>query len=532
VGRQRDGAREALTAMMPRVRGEGHTERVRRPLAALRSALLLATVVLVASAHIGSPDAWYDGPAGPYTVLVHVQAPAVVPGIAIVNVKVTEPGVDRVTAFVNRFDATGGTPPPDVAAPVADSPGWYRTRLWVMTAGSNSVTVTVRGGKGTGTVVVPLTAVAGRRLEFDTPLAILLAAVGLVLALGLVTIAGAAVRESVLPPGDEPDARRRRRARFAMARVAVVIAVAIVGTGAWWRAEDRRFARNLFRPMAVSARVEPASPRPRLVLVIDDSTWLHRHDVRWLRERRLPPPGDLIEDHGKLVHLFLISTDGRSAFAHLHPTTRDSVAFEAAIPPLPPGSFRVFADVVHASGFTQTMAATVDLRAAPAPSAAGNGASTADPDDSWIVEQGDGDATRAVLDDGTTLTWVRGGTPVVANAEAELRFAVSPPAGDTASLEPYLGMVAHAVVARHDGQVFVHLHPLGTISLAAQQRLTPQDGAGAMSHATGALRAGRDTLYFPYAFPQSGRYTAWVQIKRAGRVLTGAFPVDVVPASR
>jgi hypothetical protein len=179
----------------------------------LRDAALLVLVVLVSSAHIGSPDAWYDGPAGPYHVLVHVEAPPVVPGIAIVNVRAEGAGVREVTAFVNKFDATGGTPPPDVATPASDNPGWYRTPLWVMAAGSNSVTITVRGASGDGFVVVPLVAVAGRRLEFNRPLAAVLAAAVGVLALGIVTIAGAAVRESVLAPGEEPDTRRRRRAR-------------------------------------------------------------------------------------------------------------------------------------------------------------------------------------------------------------------------------------------------------------------------------------------------------------------------------
>ncbi|MGH7463428.1 MAG: hypothetical protein ACREMA_20660, partial [Longimicrobiales bacterium] len=91
----------------------------------------LVALIIVCSAHIGSPDAWYEGPAGPYRILVHVQAPHVVPGIAIVNVKVATEGVQRVTAFVNRFDATGGAPPPDVAIPVRDNPGWHRTELWV-----------------------------------------------------------------------------------------------------------------------------------------------------------------------------------------------------------------------------------------------------------------------------------------------------------------------------------------------------------------------------------------------------------------
>ena len=101
----------------------------------LRGVVLAGAIAIVASAHIGSPDVWFDGMAGPYHVLVHVQTPAVVPGIAVINIKTTDPGVTTVTAFVNKFDATGGTPPPDVAAPVPDSPSWRRTRLWVMSPG-------------------------------------------------------------------------------------------------------------------------------------------------------------------------------------------------------------------------------------------------------------------------------------------------------------------------------------------------------------------------------------------------------------
>ena len=92
--------------------------------------LVLACVVLVCAAHINSPDAWFDGPAGQYHVLVHVKPPAVVPGIAVISIKPDEK-VDTVTAFVNKFDAVAGGPPPDVAKPVATEPGWYRTQLWV-----------------------------------------------------------------------------------------------------------------------------------------------------------------------------------------------------------------------------------------------------------------------------------------------------------------------------------------------------------------------------------------------------------------
>ena len=47
--------------------------------------LALAIILLLpiaALAHVGSPDVYYEGDAGPYHLLVTVRPPAVIPGIA------------------------------------------------------------------------------------------------------------------------------------------------------------------------------------------------------------------------------------------------------------------------------------------------------------------------------------------------------------------------------------------------------------------------------------------------------------------
>jgi hypothetical protein len=507
----------------------------------------LAAVVLIASGHVGSPDAWYDGPAGPYRVLVHVETPVVIPGIAGVNVRVADDGVDQVTAFVNRFDATGGAPPPEVATPVEGRPGWYRTNLWVMTSGSNSVTVGVSGSKGHGRAVVPVVAVPIRRLEFSRGRGVILGLLGLVLVAGIVTIIGAAVREGVLPPGDEPGPDRARLGARAMVAAAAVVTLLLFGGWRWWGAEDAGFVRSMFRPMASEATITDSGGVLRLVLAVSDSAWIMRDDPTWLRIRGATRRTPLIADHGKVMHLFLIGDADPRAFAHLHPSTRDSVRFITPLPPVPAGRYRVFGDIVHESGLTQTLVAEVGVsESIPGEAAAPSG----DPDDAWSVERPALLESRA-LADGSTITWLGADSTLIAGEDANLRFVIADPEGVRAPLEPYMGMPGHTVVMRDDGSVFVHLHPSGTISMAAQRSLELRESGDTVpgslarrlstrvdsliGHAGSAHRgpnavpgsAAADTLVFPYAFPEPGRYFVWIQVKRNGRVLTAGFAATV-----
>ena len=173
----------------------------------------VAAVVVICSAHVGSPDAWFEGNAGPYHVVVQIATPGVVPGVANVFARVGGAGVEQVTMQANRYDALAAAPPPEVAQPVEGEAGLYAAPLWIMSGGSNSVTVNVRGSLGEGKAVVPVVVVANRRLALDPKLGVALTIVGVFLFVGFITIIGAAVREAVLAPGEAPDARRKWKAR-------------------------------------------------------------------------------------------------------------------------------------------------------------------------------------------------------------------------------------------------------------------------------------------------------------------------------
>lgn len=511
----------------------------------------VALLYMIAAAHVGSPDTWFEGKAGAYPVTVQIVPAGVVPGVARVLVRIAGDQPERVTVQANRFDATGGAPPPEVARPVEGETGLFAGNLWIMTGGSNSVTVEVAGARGRGSAVVPIVASATRRLEMDVPMGIGLAAMGILLFAGLVTIMGAAVRESTLPPGETVGTGNHRRARNAMLATTVVAAALVFGGWTWWNAEDEGFVDSMFKPLKSQASVRTGPSGAVLHLAIVDSPWVMRGDSAWLSRNRASAWTPLMQDHGKLMHLFLVRND-LSAFAHLHPSSVDSVSFLANLPPLPAGQYRVFADIVHESGFTQTMVSSLNLPTpaapmskTPATEVSGVAASAAAPasgasqDDSWLAGPVDKQATTATLAEGIAVTWNRSPGRILAGVPAGLRFTVTDRNGGPAQLEPYMGMAGHSVVARDDGSVFVHLHPVGTISMASQMAFAMREPGDTVRGRLGKRIAAAvmpdmahdsvtsNIVSFPYAFPKAGNYRVWVQVKHQGTILTAAFHAAV-----
>lgn len=499
-----------------------------RTLARLAGVVLLA---LIGSAHVGSPDTWFQGNAGPYGVRAVIRLPGVIPGLAQIDITVAGDGVQQVTAQPVIFDAgTSGAPPADVATPVAGRPGSYHAELWFMQPGSFSVNIAVHGRQGSGTVVVPVAAVAERQIPLYPWLGKLLLALGALLVIGAITIIRAAATDGITAPGIPLTAGMRRSGMAYSVFGAGIIGAGLFGARNWWSAVETEYRSELYRPFAATATVGNASGARVLRFTITDSVWqTGRAQAYWERYSVSP----LVPDHGKLMHLFLMRRDDPSAFAHLHPVSRDSMAFEASLGALPAGRYRAFADVVHETGLPQTM--TADVVVPPAPAAA---AAEPQPDDAVFVGVPTG--ATFTLSDGATVTWEGKPASLRALDDAGLTFVVRELGGQVARLTPYLGMPGHAVVYRTDGQVYIHLHPNGTISMAAQQALGGRRAtdtvpgmlaqrltaaAMTMAHANQPMFDGR--LTFPYAFPQPGSYRVWVQVKRGAQVATAPFDVVV-----
>ena len=465
-------------------------------------------------AHLGSPNIYFEGPAGPYPIRVTIQPPGVVPGLAQIHVRARSDDVEKVTVLPVRWNAgTRGAPAPDVAKPVAGETNLFTAQLWLMDSGAYSVFVDVTGPRGRGTAIVPFNSLALERREMSRGTSFVFLGVGCVLVALLVCVVGAAIREAVIAPGLEPTRARRWFARLGMFIALLIAGGLLVFGNRWWEKVDRHFRnQRLYRSPAITP-----------TLTKDDSGQ-SQLSLRIELAKRRQDFTPLIPDHGHLMHLFLIREPQGDAFAHLHPVRDKSGVFSARLPALPTGDYRLYADITHESGFSQTLTNLVRLASPPS---ASSSESSANSDDCQTIEPPQ-PLSQTKLTGGFTLAPTFS-PPFKADKETTLAFNLTTDTGMPAPLEPYLGMYGHLIIQHADGTVFTHLHPLGSISMASQRRFAEREHAGYLANQSLDLLCSpaSTTLSFPYAFPKPGNYRLWLQTKLQGQIRTVGYELAV-----
>jgi hypothetical protein len=494
-------------------------------LLAVSSAFVVLILAAQANAHVGSPDVFLEGNAGPYRLFVTVRVPQVIPGVAEIEIRSQSDDVREIRIAPMQLTGPGSqfAPTSDVARRSRTDPQFFTGSLWLMEFGSLQVRIDVGGARGHGELAVPVPAVAQRTLPIGKPLGIFLFALMALLAIALVSIASAAVREGGLEPGAIPSPANWRRARIAMATSAVVVAALLFVGAEWWKSDANRYARNVYRPPELQAVLDPSG---RLVLH-QTPTRIAAGNPR--RAANVIDFNNLILDHGHLMHLFMIRTPGMDSFWHLHPEPVAGGFFAEDLPAMPPGRYELFADVVLSSGFPVTMVGNLDVARVTGRTLTG--------DDSGIVGDslaaGANEANAYSLPDGGRMVWERERVPFKPGTAVIFHFRVEDGNGKPArDLEPYMGMAAHAEIVRSDGSVFAHVHPSGSVSMAAFA-IAQAGLAGSSTEPAGMstmdmpAEAVDPEISFPYGFPRPGIYRIFVQVKRSGRIETGVFDLTV-----
>jgi hypothetical protein len=235
---------------------------------------------------------------------------------------------------------------------------------------------------------------------------------------------------------------------------------------------------------------------------------------------------NLLPDHGKLIHLFLIREPGKDVFLHLHPIQLSPGHFRTNLPAMPPGTYTLFADLYHTDATPETAALRLTL---PGQSRS----TTTDTDDTTAVlpqingvahspaasslVSGEQQLHTFPLHDNYTLTLLAPSHLVPLHANLFTVTLLDPTGNPPQDMAFYLGMSAHAVVLRSDDQVFAHIHPGGTLPM-----LMSPAAMSAMS-----MDAPSNTATIPYGFPSAGLYRFFVQMKHGHTVETAAFDLTV-----
>jgi hypothetical protein len=487
----------------------------------LRQLVLFLISAAVACAHVGSPDVFYEGNAGPYRLLVTIRPPAVIPGVAEVEVRSTSNEVRevRVVPLPLRGPGAKFAPTADIAQRSKDDPQFYTGTLWMMGFGSWQVRVRAEGSQGSGEMSVPVPALATRTATMQKEMGAGLFGLMLFLLVGIVSIVGAGGREAQLEPGVQPAERNRKRAAFVMVVTLVVVCGGVYLGDKWWNSEANNYAQNTYKPVQMTATIENGG---KLVLHLGDTgdTGIFR------RNNKLD---DLIPDHGHLMHMYVVSAPAMDRVWHLHPEQAQAGTFQMNLPAMPAGRYRLFADIVHTSGIPETGTAEIEIpQIAPGASPGPDDAAGEAPP----VGQADLNRTVSPLSGGYRMVWLREQAPMRAKRTELFRFRVEDVAGKPAGeMELYMGMPGHAAFVRDDFQVFAHVHPSGSAPMAAVSMAAAQvsgGDAGGMAGMHAMHSEGMPAeVSFPWGFPQPGSYRIFVQVKRAGKVETGVFDTRV-----
>src|SRR6185369_3898031 len=138
--------------------------RVVEQIAAMRKILLPTAALLVvapfAFAHVGSPNVFYGGKAGAYSVYAVIRPPTALPGAAQVSVRVEEPDIRSVSVVPVLWQAgRQGSPQPVTAQRVTGETNLWSAEVWLLRPGSYTVQVGIEGAQGVAEATVPVNAV-------------------------------------------------------------------------------------------------------------------------------------------------------------------------------------------------------------------------------------------------------------------------------------------------------------------------------------------------------------------------------------
>ena len=471
-------------------------------------------------ADIGHNNVVFEGKAGDIPIRVFVKLPGVVPGLADISIKVLADDIQKVTVQPNKKDKDrkSKSPPPDIANPIKGEKNIFSSQLWLMDYGSYSLDIRLYQDQIVHRVSIPVNSISSRVLEMNQGTTILLSALLSLLFFGAINIIRIAYKDSTQPPGDHPTHGKIIKSYMVTGVSLIILSAILYGGNSWWKTIDTAYQNNIFQTLENKVEILDNGKEKFLSIEIVDELW---------KQSRMT---DIIPDHGKIMHIYLISEDYES-LAHLHPSrTENNDIFIVKMPPVNFGKYYLFMDITHETGFSHTMTNNLIYTKENIFSSNSIKNIERDKDDSWILNSNE-----------NRITWKNKKHSYKSGDNIDLEFQVMND-GTPAVLEPYISMGGHAALLKKDQTVFVHIHPIGTISMASQemfqenyiQNIVDQDDIcffGFVNDSTenyfNNISPNGEVSFPAINLENKGEYGLWVQVKSAGEVITQKFDFEI-----
>ena len=484
--------------------------------------LSVITTTQFLSADIGHSSVVYEGKAGDIPLRVFVQLPGVVPGLADISVRVFSDDVNKITVRPQKQDrdTKSKAPPADIVEPVQGGKNLFSTELWLMDYGAYSINLKIYQGQRVERISIPVNSIATKVTTMNKIISFFLWVLLSILFFGGINLIRVGYRDSTELPNIEPSKTKIKRSYIVTAVTLFLFSAVIYGGKNWWDKIDLTYQQNIFQSLENKVEIFNNGK--------DDLIRVEIVDELWVQDRI----SDLIPDHGKIMHMYIVSDDYEQ-LAHIHPVRSDDRSmFTVKMPPLDSGIFHLYMDITHETGFSHTMTNTFIYDREHTINNPSIIAPERDPDDSWLMNS-----------DETRISWT--GQQSIYNVENDIvmKFRVSNN-GRPAVLEPYISMGGHAALLKDDRSVFIHLHPIGTISMASKEIFEEEYNQGILgqeeicfygfaddsteNYFNNNLSQNGEVNFPSIKLVKTGSYAIWVQVKSAGEVITQKFDFEVI----
>ena len=485
---------------------------------------LFFIIISILSAHIGIENSYFEGNVGSYSTRIIIEPPGVVPGLASIKIFSIDKEVETVKVravhnnTINRDTLNTFMLKPEIVPKSEQIDNMFQSTLWLMDYGAYGVEVFFDGNNGKSSVIVPVNSLSFKTIEMSPLMSTILWSLLILLFAGAVNIIGVAYSESTLT-FDQVISKNRLKKRYIINIFSSILLILFIYSGYnWWLEVEKQFMQRFYKPFQTSLNVT----NNKLNILIDSppkgSSFIETQGT--IREH-----GKIITEHNKWAHIYIFDKEKKNFMAHLHPLYLiDDYEFETCLPSMEKGDYVLYADLAHEDGYSHSITESFSINN-PIKNENFNN-DLCDPDNSYTNFD----------DDQINIEWV--GKKEIYNSNDNINFDLKISKNKKlVELDSYVGMGGHGVILGLDSDIYMHMHPLGSISMSAQKKFMKTDSNnfvcdfGLIQDEYGNFREldGMGRIIFPSINLKKGNYRFFVQfkIKESQKIVSKQFDFSI-----